>query len=79
MLNYLKRGVVDGRQPFGEFGPRPGFHPRNEEAKNIVKHFDLLVAQPLAIVQKEIGHSPERGDAFGGGPARYGILKFGND
>ena len=53
--------------------------PRDQEAEHIVEHLDLLVVEPLAVMQKEVGHAPERGDALGRRAAGNGILELGND
>ena len=79
VLDHLERRVVDRRQPPRELGPGAGLDPHDQEAEHVVEHLDLLFGQPLAVMQEQVGHAPERRDAFGRRAAGYGVLEFGND
>ena len=59
MLDHLERGVVERRQPFREFGLRPRFDARDQQAEYVVEDLDLVVAETVSIIEEEIGDLPQ--------------------
>ena len=79
MLNHLERRVVDRRQPFRELGLGPRFDARNQKAENVVEDLDLVVAETVSVIEKEIGHLSQGIDPAGRRTASDGVFEFGYD
>ena len=76
--HHLDRGVVDRRKVPAQLGERADLHALDQVHQNIVEDLDLLLVEPVAVVQEQIRHPPQRFDALFRGAALQRILEIGN-
>ena len=79
MLDDLERRVIDRRQPLAEFGPGAAFDAADQDAQHVVEDLDLVLAEPLRVMQEKVRHLAKGFDAPLGGAAFDGLFEFGDD
>ena len=58
--DHLDRRSVDGSEAVAELDQRPALDTADQEAQHIVEDLDLLVVQPVGVVDKQVGDPPQR-------------------
>ncbi len=79
MLDDLERGVIERCKPPREFGLRPRFDARDQQAEHVVEDLDLVVAETVSVAEKEIGNLPQGFHPLGRRTASDGIFEFGDN
>ncbi len=78
VLNDFEWRVVERRQAPAEFGLGPAFNAGDQKAQHIVEDLDLILAQPLSVMQEKIGHLSKGANPLLRRAVPDGVFEFGD-
>src|ERR1700722_14094533 len=76
--NHLARRIIDRRQMPPQLDQRLGLDALDQVAKDVVEQADLRLIEAVGIVEKQVGDTPKRFDAFLGRAAFDRVLELDN-
>ena len=62
--DHLDRRIVDRRKRVAQLGQSLGLDPLDQMAENVVEQADLRLVKAIGVVEKQVGDTSERLDAF---------------
>ena len=60
---YAEGRVVDRRQALAEFGPGAALDAADQDTQHVVEDLDLILAEPVPVMQEKIRHLAKGVDA----------------
>jgi hypothetical protein len=77
--HHLDRRIVDADKPLAEFSAGLGLDLLGEKGEDVVEHRHLVRAEPVAVVQEQVGDAAEGGNPLIGRAAVNDGLELFNE